>query len=154
MSKSEIIIQLISAMAGSTGFAILYGLKWKYMPCAALGGFLSWGFYLAGMHFWNNIFLAGLSAAAFSALYSEISARILKAPATLFFIPSVIPLVPGRTLYYACSNAVIKNWSDAKYYADITLEFAMSIAAGTCIIWAITIMFENVKKEINQKKQR
>lgn len=152
MINFEIIIQLISAMVGSVGFAILYGLKWKYIPYAAFGGFLSWGFYLLGMHFWSNVFLAGLSAAAFSAFYSETFARILKAPATLFFIPSVIPLVPGRTLYYACSNAVIKNWSIAKSYANTTLEFALSIAAGTCIVWAVTIILENVKKEINQKK--
>ena len=145
MNKEEI-IQLITAMLGSLGFALLFGLKKKYLISAALGGLLNWGLYLLGMHWWNTIFFAGLLASASSALYSEVMARVKKAPATLFFITAVIPLIPGRALYYTCSNAVMRNWTEAKNYANITLQYALSIAAGACIIWAITITIENIKK--------
>lgn len=142
----EIIIQLITGMLGSLGFALLFGLKKQYLIAAALGGFLNWGLYLLGMHLWNAIFFAGLLASAASALYSEIMARLKKAPATLFFITSVIPLIPGRALYYTCSNAVMRDWAQAKAYANITLQYALSIAAGACIVWAITLTVENIKK--------
>lgn len=142
----EIIIQLITGMLGSLGFALLFGLKKQYLIAAALGGFLNWGLYLLGMHLWNAIFFAGLLASASSALYSEIMARLKKAPATLFFITSVIPLIPGRALYYTCSNAVMRDWAQAKAYANITLQYALSIAAGACIVWAITLTVENIKK--------
>ena len=146
MNVTEIIVQLLTGMLGSIGFAMMYGLKSRYVPVAALGGLLNWGLYLLGMHLWNTIFFAGLLASAASALYSEIMARLKKAPATLFFITSVIPLIPGRALYYACSNAVIRNWSEAKSFANLTLQYALSIAAGACIIWAITLTIENIKK--------
>lgn len=148
---TEIITQLITGMLGSLGFALLFGLKKRYLIAAAFGGLLNWGLYLFGMHWWNTIFFAGLLASAASALYSEIMARLKKAPATLFFITSVIPLIPGRALYYTCSNAVIRNWSETKSYANITLQYALSIAAGACIIWAITLTIENIKK--NKKAQ-
>ena len=143
---NEIIIQLITGMLGSLGFALLFGLKKQYLIVAAIGGLLNWGLYLLGMHWLNTIFFAGLLASASSALYSEIMARVKKAPATLFFITSVIPLIPGRALYYTCSNAVMRNWAEAKSYANITLQYALSIAAGACIIWAITLTIENIKK--------
>lgn len=142
----EIIIQLITAVLGSLGFALLFGLKKRYLLSAALGGLLNWGLYLLGMHWWGSIFFAGLLASAFSALYSEVMARVLKAPSTLFFITSVIPLIPGRALYYACSNAVMRDWEQAKEFANLTLQYALSIAAGACIVWAITLTIENIKK--------
>lgn len=142
----EIVIQLITAMLGSLGFALLFGLKKRYLLSAALGGLLNWGLYLLGMHWWGTIFFAGLLASAFSALYSEVMARVLKAPSTLFFITSIIPLIPGRALYYACSNAVMRDWEQAKSFANLTLQYALSIAAGACIVWAITITIDNIKK--------
>lgn len=146
MNMPDIVVQLIAAMLGSLGYAMIYGLKKRYLFEAALGGFLSWGLYLAGMYIWNNIFLACLLATAFAALYSEIMARIKKAPTTLFFITSVIPLIPGRTLYYACSNAVMRNWAEARAYANLTLQYALAIAAGASIIWAIIITIDNIKR--------
>ncbi len=142
----EIVIQLITGMLGSLGFALLFGLKKQYLMSAALGGLLSWGLYLAGMHFFDNIFLACLLASAFCALYSEITARIKKAPTTMFFITSVVPLIPGSTLYYTCSNAVVRDWQNVRHFGVLTLQYALAIAAGSCIIWAITLTIENIKK--------
>ena len=145
-------VQLITGTLGSVGFAVLFGLRVKYMPFAAIGGFLCWGMYLIGIDlFAGSIFFAGLLASAASAFYGEVTARIKKAPATLFYITSIIPLIPGSTLYYACSNAVIKNFETAQYYALRTLQYSLSIAAGACIIWAITITIENIKKNKKTK---
>ena len=146
MTITEIIVQLVTGMLGSLGFALMFGLKKQYLIAAALGGLLNWGLYLLGMHWWNTIFFAGLLASAFSALYSEIMARLKKAPTTLFFITSVIPLIPGSALYNTCSNVVMRNWTEAKSYANITLQYALSIAAGACIVWAIALTVENIKK--------
>lgn len=147
------IIQLITGMLGSLGFALLFGLKRRYLISAALGGLLSWGLYLLGLKiFDNDIFLACLLASAFSALYSEIIARVQKAPTTLFFITSVVPLIPGSTLYYTFSNVVVKDWKQAKHFGSLTLQYALAIAAGACIIWAITLIIENIKKAKNTNK--
>ncbi len=144
---TNIILQLISGMLGSLGFALLFGLKKRYLISAALGGLLSWGLYLLGLNFFDNIFLSCLLASAFCAFYSEIIARIQKAPTTLFFITSVVPLIPGSTLYYTCSNAVVRDWTNAKHFANLTLQYSLAIAAGSCIVWTITLIIENIKKQ-------
>ena len=73
---------------------------------AAVGGMLTWGVYLA-VDAWLHVeFLSCLAAAAFAVTISELLARKLKLPATMFITPAIIPLVPGGTLYYAMSFAV------------------------------------------------
>ena len=151
MDITEMIVQLLTGTLGSVGFALLFGLRSRYIPFAALGGFLCWGLYLIGMQIWNVIFFAGLLAAAFSAFYSEIMARVKKAPTTLFYITAVIPLIPGRALYYTCSNVVARDWILAKEFAVLTLQYALSIATGACIVWATTITIENIKKNMKAK---
>lgn len=153
MSVTDLIIQLIAATLGSFGYALIYGLKKQYYLTASLGGFLSWGIFLAVGTCYDSIFASCLAASVFAAVYSEIAARIKKAPTTLFFITSVIPLIPGRTLYYTCSNAVMHNWDSAKQYANTTLQYAVAIAAGACIIWSIALTVGNIKKYKNKNSK-
>ena len=42
---AAIMIQLITGAIGSVGFGILFHIKKKYLPLAAVGGFLSWLVY-------------------------------------------------------------------------------------------------------------
>ncbi len=131
-----IIIQLITAMTGSLGFCLVFRLRGRLLLPASFGGLLCWGVYLLGLEAWGGIFVPTLVSSAFAALYAELLARHLKAPATLFFIPAVIPLVPGSTLYYAMYHAEQQLWLQAKDYAVQTALFALGIAAGACLVWA------------------
>ncbi len=147
MITREFIIQLISATVGTFGFGMIFGLKLKYLLTVTFGGFISCGIYLCGMHGFNdNIFFATLLAGAFAALYSEVAARVMKAPSTIFFVTTIISLVPGRALYYTCSSAVIRDWAGCKTNAIITIQYALAIAVGACIIWAIMLTIDNIKK--------
>ena len=100
---AAIMIQLITGAIGSVGFGILFHIKKKYLPLAAVGGFLSWLVFLLGKEFWGNVFLPTLMAGFVTDVYAEILARICKETSTSFFVTSVIPLIPGSTLYY-CMN--------------------------------------------------
>ncbi len=140
-----IIIQLITALLGSLGFAMLFGIKPRYYPFAALGGLLSWGTYLICLNSFEHMFISCLIASAVSALYSEIVARVKKAPATLFYISAVIPLIPGSSLYYTCSYAVSRQWEQVRIFGYQTMQWALAIAAGGCIVWAVLIMAERIK---------
>ncbi len=147
MITSQFIIQLISATVGTFGFGMIFGLKLKYLFTVTVGGLFSCGIYLVGMYVLDeNIFFATLLAGAFAALFSEISARIMKAPSTLFFVTTIISLIPGRALYYTCSSAVVRNWSECRKYANVTIQYALAIAVGACIVWAIILTIENIKK--------
>ncbi len=93
-------IQLAMAFAGSLGFCMMFRLRAGLLVPASLGGLFCWAIYLTETQYVEGIFLPAFLASAFAATYAEVLARKLKAPATLFLIPAVVPLVPGSGLYY------------------------------------------------------
>ena len=106
--NTTIVIQLITGALGSVGFGILFHMKKKYLPLAAAGGFISWMVFLLGKGLWGNVFLPSLLAGFIVDVYAEILARICKETSTSFFVTSVIPLIPGSTLYY-CMNSIVER---------------------------------------------
>ena len=133
---AAIMIQLITGAIGSVGFGILFHIKKKYLPLAAVGGFLSW-----------LVFLPTLMAGFVTDVYAEILARICKETSTSFFVTSVIPLIPGSTLYYCMNSIVEGNTVRALEYGRDTFLFAFGIAAGMSIAWSICYFLRTVRKK-------
>ena len=133
----EIVIQLLSAFAGGFGFALLFGMRRRYLFFASLGALLGWGVYLLTDSLLDSYFLPPLFAAAFSVTYAELMARALKTPATLFVIPAIIPLVPGGSLFYTMSYAVRGDVEGARISGIQTLESALAIAFGISLVLAL-----------------
>ena len=124
-----VFVQLLTAFLGALGFAVLFGVLRRCLWVAAVGGMLTWGVYLA-VDAWLHVeFLSCLAAAAFAVTISELLARKLKLPATMF-----IPLVPGGTLYYAMSFAVHGDLEQARSYGLRTLLAALAIAGGISLV--------------------
>ena len=139
------ITQLLAAFVGAMGFALLFGMRRRYLFAASLGALLGWGVYLLVEWLLGNTFLPSLAAAAFVLSYSEIMAKVLKTPATLFVIPAIIPLVPGGSLFYTMSCAVHGDLGNARLYGTRTGECALAIAAGISIVLAF--------RELRTKRQ-
>ena len=95
----EILIQLMTAFLGALGFALLFGLHKRHLFFASLGGMITWGIYLLIHIFLQTPFLANLIASVFAVSFAEALAHWRKCPATLFVMPSIIPLVPGSSLH-------------------------------------------------------
>ena len=144
---STIVLQLITAFLGSLGFSLLFHLRKQLLLPASIGGLLCWGIYLIGTHYYEGVFVPCLLASASAALYAEILARIKKAPATVFLVPAVVPAIPGSTLYYAMSNAVQGEWDIARSYGYLTIQYALAIAGGISLVWAMSVMLQNVNKQ-------
>ena len=130
----QVLSQLISAALGSVGFGLIFNLNRRYLPAAAVGGFLA---YLLADHALSSVFLANLLAGFCAAIYAEILARCCNAPSTPFFITSAIPLIPGSTLYY-CMNAVVSSdLRAAEHFGEQTFLAALGIASGMAIAWCL-----------------
>lgn len=131
---TETLVQLVTAALGSLGFALLFGLRQKHLPYAALGGMIAWGIYLGVHHLMEGVFLANLCAAVFAVTYAELLAHLRKCPATLFVVPAIIPLVPGSSLYAAMDSAVHGDLAAAGSFGHQTLVAALAIAAGISFV--------------------
>lgn len=139
-------VSFITAFLGAAGFALFCGLRPKFVPVAALGGVICWGVYSVFEYFNTGIFFSSFVASVCCALYGEICARILKAPAVIFFTPSIIILIPGRTLYYAVSYIVENNFAMAAEYGWQTAQCAIAIAAGIGVVLSFFSAGDRIKK--------
>ncbi len=138
-------IRLLTSFTGSLGFCLVFHLRRRYLLPASLGGVLTCGVYLAAANALDGILLPTLIASAFAALYAEVLAWLLRAPTPLFLtIALVIPLIPGRSLYYATYCAVRQEMSLARDYAAQTAEYALGIALGASLVWA----FANMRRSL------
>ena len=52
------IVQLFTGAAGSVAFGILFHMKKKHLPLAALGGFLGWLLFIICRGFWGGMSIA------------------------------------------------------------------------------------------------
>ena len=146
----ESIIQVIMAGIGTLGFSIYFRVREKNVAASTAAGIIGWAVYLLIYNFSDSLFLANFIAALVVYIYSEIMARILKAPSNIFLIPGIIPLLPGGTLYYTMSSIVDGNRAEALEQgartASITFGITAGIIAGTVIFSYIIKISEKNKK--------
>ena len=137
MDISTAILQVLMSTIGSFGFSILYHIRGRKLLLAALGGGLSWAIYLALAPVLPDEPIRYFICACFVAFYAEILARILKTPATTFLIPSMIPHIPGGSLYHTMRYALNREWGACLSQAVYTLSLALGLALGIIAVLSV-----------------
>ena len=87
-------------------------------------------------------------AAAAVTVYSEVFARILKTPTTTFLVSSIVPLIPGGSLYYTMNYALNEQWDLFVQKAFSTLELALALAVGIIAITTLTRMQTALRRKL------
>lgn len=126
------VAQLISVFIGVIGFAIILEVQKKYLVYCGISGTVGWAAFLLAQQFLpvGSVFFSSFCIA----LFSQIFARRLHCPVTVFLIPGIYPSVPGagiyRTVYYIIMG---ENALAGQYLLD-TLTTAGMIALGIYIV--------------------
>ena len=139
------IIQTVMGMIGSVGFAILFGIMDRKLIGIALGGGAGWAVYLMCTANGHSMFAGLFVASLFVAAFSEILARVLKAPVILLLVPMLIPEIPGGDLYYAMYDLVQRNFADFGNSANKVLVEAGAIALGIILASYIAKFVRNIR---------
>ena len=124
------IMDLLIALGATAGYCLLVNVPRRLLLPAAVGGALSWGMYLLLKDKIESVFYLIVLVSAVCAVYSELVAKLARAPATIFLIPGLIPLVPGSYVYYMMSSLVQNDAAGIKQYGVLTALWALGIAAG------------------------
>lgn len=140
------IIQILSAIIGSVGFALIFNLKRAKIPFIIIGSGLGWAVYLLCYHFTQSTFLSNMLAAVFCTASAEFLARWRKAPATMFLIIHIIPLVPGGSLFYTMRSFVLHDSAAFTSYAMSTFYTAAGIAVGILVVTSCISILNSYKK--------
>lgn len=143
------IVNSLYALLASFSFGIIFNIRGKNICFASLGGGLGWFFLLLGQHNLGlsttfSLFIASIMIG----LYSEVMARILKSPVTVFAICAIIPLVPGNGMYYTMYESVNGNAAKALSVGIQTLASAGAIAAGILLVSSATKLINVTKKNM------
>lgn len=146
MEWSEFLFKIAITFIAALGFALFYNVRKCHVLYATIGGVITWIIYYI-LHSMNAGLLPScLIASMFAAIYAEVLSHIYKTPTAVFFLISVIPLVPGRGLYYTMFYAVSTNWEQCGAFALSTFESAAGIALGICAIGAVVQTWIAFKK--------
>lgn len=151
------IFNILLTGISTTGVAMCFKIRKKYIPVVALGGILVSGIYFVGYDNNENLFLASMYGAIFAGIWSEIMARVMKAPANIFLIPGIIPLLPGGNLYYTMYWLLQGNKERFRFYRNNTIHITFGVVSGTLVasvifalIWTICLRI----KVYNKRKMK
>ena len=130
----------LAITVGTLIYSILMRLQWRHLPAIALGATITYIIFVllwqqAGWH----LFFANMVAAMTTTVYAEIMARILKAPVAIYSNPSIIPLVPGGSLYYTMAALMEGNQMEFIARGTDTLMSALGIAVGIIAVSVIDV---------------
>lgn len=131
----EIVREFILCTIAAIFFAIVFKVPGRALLFSSVLGAVGYIFYVILTPLMPSNIASYFLATFLMAASSEIMARFLKMPATVFLIPAIIPLVPGialyQTMYYLVqgdNNSAVATGAQA-LLAIIAMAMAIVIVA-------------------------
>jgi uncharacterized membrane protein YjjB (DUF3815 family) len=150
ISAYKIISNFIYAFICTLGFGIIFNVKGRKVIAASVGGGLGWIVYIMLYDINISKIVSIFLATIVISVYSEIIARIMKQPVTMFAISAIIPLVPGSGMYYTMYEVIQGNNDKASSLGMETFVIACSIASGITLVSSITKL---INPKLGRKKR-
>ena len=154
-SNAGPVVSLVACIPASLAFALFFDVRRSLLAIATVGGVVTWAIYLLHSEYVSAApFTPTFVASCFAAVFSEVLARRFHTPTSTFFITSVIPLVPGRALYFTMKCALMGSWEQCGGFGLLTLQFVLGIALGVSAVWAISRTWSNLRRERAERRAR
>ncbi|MCI8561004.1 MAG: threonine/serine exporter family protein [Dorea sp.] len=142
----SIMVQLLSCGVASMGFALLFQAAVRQSFFAGIGGMVNCACYLLVQNLNGNNFAAVMAGAAFVAGYAYIMSRVHRAPATIFLTTSIMPVIPGATLFYMMHGFVQADYGLAMEQTIALAQTCLAIAFGFLIVEIVTRQVSGVRR--------
>lgn len=144
-------MMVITAIIGTLGFCLLFNVKKDKIIYGVIGGTISTVIYLICIEAGMDLFIQNFIPTVVATIYTEIVARVVKAPTTVFLFPAIIPLTPGGSLYYTMQAIVDGDMAEAKTVGKQTLVIALGIALGVLLVSLLFSQFAHRKSQPNTR---
>ena len=141
MTLWNAITEILAALVGTLGFCILFHIRGRRLLAAAFGGMLSWALFLLFGLWLDSEVLRYFLVSVCTTLYSELMARAFKTPTTTFCVVTLIPLIPGGSLYETTVAAIRGSTSELAPMLLHTVELAMALSLGIILVTAVFRQF-------------
>ena len=125
-----IAFKVLTVFCMGLAIGVLYRIPRSLLPYASGNGVVAWIVVSLTSTMGAKIVMASFLGSLVAALSSEMLARRLKKPATIFLLPGFIPLVPGREAYATMANIVNGHYTQGVTLGVQTILIAGAIAFG------------------------
>lgn len=134
-----IFLHMIGSFLSSITFAVLCNVPRKSLFVGGLVGMIGW------MGYWGlstngvGIFLSSLCCSLLLAFAGQIASRIFKMPLTVYFVPGLVPVVPGITFYEGFRSLLLHEYEQSFF---VFLDVAYCAVGITCGLMIAGIVFK------------
>lgn len=130
----RLLLEVFWSFCACLAFGVIFRLRGGKLFYAALGAALGWlVFRLANQLPGSDIPDYFLSTVIIS-IYSEVMARVFRAPVSIFLAIALIPLVPGGGIYDTMEQCLFGNASEAAHLGLHTVGIAGALAIGIVMV--------------------
>ena len=136
---------LSATFVGCMGFSFQFNIHGPGSLLCALGGAAAWSVYWLCVRYGLSELSGYFWAAVFSAVYSEIMARVRKYPAISYLVVSIFPLIPGAGIYRTMLYAVQGQMQQFAAQGTFTAAIAGTMAVGILLVSTIVKMYWTYK---------
>lgn len=134
----SIVLDFLICLPATVFFAVLLRVPRRAIPaCAVLGG-LGYAAYECAMALLGSTIAGFFLGTLLMAALSEVLARVMRMPATIFIIPAIIPLVPGLGLYQTMNYFVHGQNAQAGQVGTATILAITAMAMAMVMVSLFT----------------
>lgn len=112
-----------------------------------LSGVTGWILYIWVLNTTGDVVLSVFAGSIAIGLYSEIMARVLKSPATIYSLCGIFPIVPGVPAYNTIEYLVKHDLIKAASTGIETIASAGAIAFGIMLMSAVFRFFAKIREK-------
>lgn len=140
----NILLSTLYASLGTLCFAVLFHVPQRhYIRCAAVGG-VGWLVYLLAIALGAGCVSATLAASVPLALLSRWYAVKARAPATVFLLCGIFPLVPGAGIYYTAYYFVSGQMALFSAKLAEVIKVALALSVGIAVVLSVPLPHSHV----------
>ena len=149
------LVKMVSCIFASVFFGIIFKINKRHLLYIGICATVMYATYYSIIYFNGTDFSAAFFSTAVAAIFAEFFARVRKAPAVIFILPSVISTVPGGSLYYTMRGFLSADYNEAIKHLLVSIRVGGGIAGGIVAVSIIsTLIFDFIRKRRTKRAKR
>ena len=138
---------MIFSFISSITFGVLCNVPRRSLIAGGVIGMIGWMGYWGLSSNGIGVFLSSLFCSLLLAYAGQIAAHLFKKPLTVFFVPGLVPVVPGITFYEAFKKLLLNEYTQSFY---VFLDVAYCAVGITCGLVIASIIFKSTAAPLLQ----
>ena len=141
----DLLVAIAASLVASLGFCFVYNVHGKVILPATVGGSVTWVAYVLARSLNDTVFLPYFFGALALSIYAEIMSRVYRAPATVFLIIGLLPLVPGSGIYHTMLAFMEGDIDEFALRGTQTLGISGTLALALLIVSSVVRVAQVVR---------